>query len=144
MQRIYITPFLVFLFLLGCTAIQKTFNEHEITLKKLSSDKFGSSFQMLYNNNKSYALVVNQEKHGVMSSTSAKQFFIFNMVKQIIIYEDNIADGKIKWKDNDQIEVIFTPGIISTEDENKIYGYIYNAKLKTKTDINSLTQSPND
>jgi len=128
---------------MNCSASQKTFTEQEVILKKFSIEKYGATFHLIYNTEKSYSVVVKQEKATVQNPSPVLQFFIFDLEKEKIVFEDNLAGGKINWKSNDLVEIIVTPGIISTEDNNKIYGYIYNVKLKTKTDINSSTQNPN-
>ena len=128
--------FINLLFLINCSVSHKTFTEQEVILKKLSIEKYGTTFQLMYNTEKSYSAVVKQEKVTSQNPNPGLQFFIFDMEEEKIVFEDNIAMGKINWENNDKIEVIVTPGMISTEDNNKIHGYIYNVKLKTKTDIN--------
>jgi len=135
--------FIPLLFLINCSASQKTFTEKEVILKKLSIEKYGATFHLIYNTEKSCSVVVKQEKVTAQNPNPVLQFFIFDMGEGKIVFEDSIAGGKINWKDNDRLEVIVTPGIISTDDNNKLYGYLYNVKLKTKTDINSSTQNPN-
>jgi hypothetical protein len=135
--------FIPLFFLINCSASHKTFTEQEVILKKLSIEKYGTTFHLMYNTEKSYSVVVKQEKTTAQNPNPVLQFFVFDMGKEIIVFEDNVVGGRTSWKNNDQIEVVFTPGMISTEDNNKIYGYIYNVKLKTKTDINSSTQNPN-
>ncbi len=135
--------FITFLLLAGCLVTQKTFSEQDINLKKLSVEKFDASFHIPYNNKKSFALVVKQEKSTAKNPNPVLRFFVYEMGKGKIILEESLAAGKIKWKTNNQIEVIITPEMISTEDNNKLYGYIYNVDLGTKTDLNtqSIKQS---
>jgi hypothetical protein len=135
--------FITFLLLAGCLVTQRTFSEQDVDLKKLSVEKFGASFHISYNNKKSFALVVKQEKSAAINPNPVLQFFIYEMEKDKIIFEESVPAGKIKWKTNNQIEVIVTPETISTEDNNKLYGYIYNVDLGTKTDLNSQSIKQN-
>lgn len=135
--------FITFLLLTGCFVTQKTFSEQDVNLKKLSVEKFGASFHILYNNKRSFALVLKQEKSSVQNPKPVLQFFIYEMKKDKIIFEESVPAGKIKWKTNNQIEVIVTPETISTEDNNKLYGYIYDVDLRTKTELNSQSIKQN-
>jgi hypothetical protein len=126
------------LFLIRCSAIQTTLSDQEEYLKKLSADKFGTSFFISYNDTKSFALVVNQQKSTVKNPNPVLQFFVYDVGKSKISFEESVPAGKIKWKNNNQLEVVITPGTVSTEENGKLYGYIYNVSLGTKTDLNSL------
>lgn len=128
--------FISLLFLVGCAASQKPFAEQEAILKKLSLERFGISFQLLYNTDQSFALSIKREKAANQNPNPVLQFFVFDVAKSIIVFEDNVAGGKVRWKNSDEIEVLLTPGTVSTEDNNKLYGYLYNVKLKTKADLN--------
>jgi hypothetical protein len=136
--------FIPLLFFINCSASHKIFTEQEVVLKKLSMEKYGTTFHIMYNENKSYSVVVKQEKATAQNPNPVLHFFVFDLVEEKIIFEDNMAGGKIAWKNNDQIEVTVTPGTLSTELNNKIYGYLYSVTLKTKADKNSSSQNPSD
>lgn len=137
MLKKYFALFIFLLFLVSCAASQKPFAEQEAILKKLSLEKFGVSFRLSYNIDQSFALSIKQEKTTNQNPNPVLQFFVFDVAKNVTVFEDNVAGGKVRWKNPDQIEVILTPGTVSTEDNNKLYGYLYNVKLKTKADLNS-------
>lgn len=143
MLKKYFALFISIFFLVGCAPSQKSFTEKEINLKKLSIEKFGTMFHLIYNGEKSYSLAVKQERAAALNPNPLLQFFVFDMREEKIVFEDNLAGGKINWKTNDQVEVIVTPEIVSTDENNKIHGYIYDVRLKTKKDLNSPTQNPN-
>lgn len=128
---------------MGCSASQKTFTEQEVLLKKLAIEKYGAVFNLLYNTEKSYSVVVSQRKASLQEPNPVLRFFVYNMTKEKIVFEDNVAGGKITWINNQQIEISVTPGAISTELNNNNYGYIYNVKMNTKAKINSSSQNPN-
>ncbi|MHB8931577.1 MAG: hypothetical protein ACYC5R_13350, partial [Melioribacteraceae bacterium] len=112
-------------------------------LKKLSLEKFGTSSRLIYNSDKSYSIVVKQEKSTAKNPNPLLQFFVYDIGKDKIIFEESIPAGKIKWRNNRQFEVTITPEMISTEDSNKLYGYIYDVDLGTKTDLNSQSIKQN-
>ncbi|MHB8906719.1 MAG: hypothetical protein ACYC4T_01260 [Melioribacteraceae bacterium] len=132
-----------FLLLAGCSVTQKTLTRQESVLKKLSLEKFGTSSRLIYNSDKSYSIVVKQEKSTAKNPNPLLQFFVYDIGKDKIIFEESIPAGKIKWRNNRQFEVTITPEMISTEDSNKLYGYIYDVDLGTKTDLNSQSIKQN-
>ncbi|MHB8931267.1 MAG: hypothetical protein ACYC5R_11795 [Melioribacteraceae bacterium] len=134
---------ILFLLLAGCSVTQKTLTRQESVLKKLSLEKFGTSSRLIYNSDKSYSIVVKQEKSTAKNLNPLLQFFVFEMGRDKIIFEESIPAGKIKWRNNRQFEVTITPEMISTEDSNKLYGYIYDVDLGTKTDLNSQSIKQN-
>ena len=131
------------LFLINCAGTDNAFNKQESVLKKLSLEKFGTSFRLIYNSDKSYSIVVKQEKSTAKNPNPLLRFFAYDMEKNKIIFEESIPAGKIKWRNNRQFEVTITPEMISTEDSNKLYGYIYDVDLGTKTDLNSQSTKQN-
>lgn len=134
---------ILFLLLAGCSVTQKTLTRQESVLKKLSLEKFGTSSRLIYNSDKSYSIVVKQEKSTAKNPNPLLQFFVYDIGKDKIIFEESIPAGKIKWRNNRQFEVTITPEMISTEDSNKLYGYIYDVDLGTKTDLNSQSIKQN-
>ena len=131
------------LFLINCAGTDNAFNKQESVLKKLSLEKFGTSFRLIYNSDKSYSIVVKQEKSTAKNPNPLLRFFAYDMEKNKIIFEESIPAGKIKWRNNRQFEVTITPEMISTEDSNKLYGYIYDVDLGTQTDLNSQSTKQN-
>ncbi len=143
MRKMFFPWFITILFLMGCSSSQKTFTEKEVLLKKLSIEKYGTTFNLLYNTEKSYSVVVSQGKASLQEPNPVLRFFVYDMTKEKIVLEDKVAGGKITWINNEQIEVSVTPGAISTELNNNNYGYLYNVKMNTKAEINSSSQNPN-
>ena len=131
------------LLLINCAGTDSALNKQESVLKKLSLEKFGTSFRLIYNFDKSYSIVVKQEKSTAKNPNPLLQFFVYDMGKDKIIFEESFSGGKIKWKNNRQFEVTITPEMISTEARNKLYGYIYDVGLGTKTDLNSQSTKQN-
>lgn len=131
------------LLLINCAGSDNAFERQESVLKKLSLEKFGISSRLIYNSDKSCSIVVKQEKSTAKNPNPLLQFFVYDLRKDKIIFEESFTGGRIKWKNNRLIEVTFTPEMISTEDSNKLYGYIYDVDLGTKTDLNSQSTKQN-
>ena len=140
-HKVFISFFILF-FVVGCAGSNYSIEEREIILNKLSAVKYGNTSRPVYNSDKSFSIVYKQEKAIANNPNPFLRFFIYDMEKQEIILEDSAVGGKIRWRDNDRIEVTVTPGNISTELNDSMNGYIYNVRLKTKTSINFSTENP--
>ncbi|MCX6169619.1 MAG: hypothetical protein NTX65_09770 [Ignavibacteriales bacterium] len=135
LNKFFVSLFSI-LFLFNCAGSGAALDKQDSLLKKLSMEKFGSESQIIYNSDKSYSLVVKQEKSTVKNPNPVLQFFVYGLRKDKIVFEESVPAGRIKWITRNQIEVVVTPGTISTEDK-KLYGYIYNVDLGTKAELNS-------
>lgn len=131
LKKRFIT-FILFLFIINCSGSQKTFTEQKSILEKYAEQRYGTSFNVIYNSERSFTIVVKLEAITSRTPNPVLQFFIYDMLIEKIIFEDNVPGGKIAWNNNYQIEISYTPGMISKEDGNKVYGYIYDVRLKTK------------
>ena len=140
--KLYASLFSILLFI-NCAGSNNAFKDLEVVLRKHSLEKYGIAFSIIYNSDKSYSIVVKQEKSTAKNPNPILQFFVYEMGKDKIIFEDSVPAGRIKWKSNNQIEVTVTPEMVSTEDNVNLYGYIYNVDIRTKTGLNSKSIKQN-
>lgn len=143
MKYLFLLFSAVLFFLIGCSASPKTFKEQEILLKKISLEKYGTNFDILYNSDKSYSIVIKKEKASVQHPNPLLVFFLYNLASDKIVFEDTVAGGKIAWLNREQVEVSTVPGTVSLEHANNKFGYLYNAATESKADINSSQQNQN-
>ena len=135
MQKKYFLMFISLVFVIGCSAPEKTFKDGEIILKKLSAEKLGSPIQIFYNSDSTFALNIRQDKSSSRNPNPSLNFFVYNIKIAKIIFEDSVPAGSAAWINNDEIEVRLTPGIVSSNDANRLFGYIYNVKSGKKSDL---------
>ncbi len=136
MLKYFFIVIIVSLSAAGCAGSLKTENEKLDLIQKISAEKFGSPFQILFNKEHSFAISVKQEKKSNLNPFPRLTFFIYDFAKDKIIFEDEADRGEARWKDSDIIEVNITPGMVAASDENKPSGYLYNAKTGIKSDLN--------
>jgi hypothetical protein len=139
MYKKCLLSFIFLFFLTTCSAPTKNFPEQEEKLKTIVQQKYQSDSEMFYNDDKSFALVVKQEKQSTKNPHPFLQFFIYELGENKIIFENSNERGTVRWKNNNQVEVIIVPGIIR-EGEDNFYGYIYDARTKSKIDLNSINK----
>ncbi|PKL84397.1 MAG: hypothetical protein CVV24_00225 [Ignavibacteriae bacterium HGW-Ignavibacteriae-3] len=134
-----IIPFL--LLVIGCSVPQKSFKDAEIILRDLSAGKFGSSVQIFYNADSTFALNIKQEKSSSRNPNPPLNFFVYNFKIAKIIFEDSLSAGSASWLNNNQIEVRLIPGIVSADEGENLFGYIYNVNSGKKSDLNPAQQN---
>ena len=62
------------------------------------------------------------------------EFFVYNTGEKKVIFQDNLANGDIKWKNNYQFIVTTIPEIVKGDDEENIqnFGYTYDVIKRRK------------
>jgi hypothetical protein len=125
---------------MGCAASEKTFTERELILKKISAEKYGLRFNTFYNKDSTYALIIREEKASALNPNPALRFIVYSIGGEKIILEENLSSGHAAWIDSEQIEVRITGEVISSIEKDNFFGYIYNVKTGTKSDLNPASQ----
>jgi len=128
-------------FLTGCAGSVTTQDEHLVFLKKLASERYGTATRFIFNSDKTFSIAVKQEKASAQNTNPLLQYFVFDLEKEKIVFEDDVPGGSIFWKDNDRVEVRATPGIVQINDGNNLYGYIYNVISGTKSELNPVSEN---
>lgn len=104
---------------------QQRHSIHEFAL-----EKFGAGFEILENETKEYALVLSRSKSATQTGI---KFFIYEVLKNEIILEDQIQLGSVKWSDRYEIEIQNFPGTVRLNDtRTQKSGYRFNVKKKQK------------
>ncbi len=105
-------------------------NDHQ-QVSELAKEKYGDSFTIQENETKEFYLVSSRSKS---PTETAIKFFVYEKEKQVIIHEDFINHGSVKWDGRYKINVQKFPGIIKLNDQNKNkLGYFFNVKTGQKS-----------
>ncbi|NWF88706.1 MAG: hypothetical protein HXY50_04500 [Ignavibacteriaceae bacterium] len=106
-------------FLIGCCAKSpEIFSSGDG--EKLAAEKFGKDYSAIKNSTGNYVLYFKDE---VNKNDPHFQlfYFVFDLKKESIVLTDTLQDAKIKWLDDDHLEIRISPEIISDETEAKYY-----------------------
>ncbi len=112
----------------GCCAKHTEISKYE-KAEILAKDKFVQDYEILPNDEKSFLLCrkVSNRKDELHFTV---EYFIFDCQKEKVILEERIIDARVNWFDNENIEVIYTPEIISGDED--IQRFIINVRTKEK------------
>ncbi|MCK9426479.1 MAG: hypothetical protein M0Q21_10610 [Ignavibacteriaceae bacterium] len=101
-----------------------------LMVSELAKEKYGDTFTIQENETKEFYLVSSRSKSP--SETSIK-FFIYEKEKQLIIHEDLITLGSVKWTERYKIDIQKFPGAVKLNDQNMDkHGYLLNVKTGEK------------
>jgi len=135
LKRKVTIPFLLFLLLLcGCTAAQNKCAPRSARLRSIAAEKYGAAYQTSTNSDRHFAIVRKQEKESSLNPNPALHFFVYDMKKGVVVFEDNVGAARVRWINSRQIEVAVTPGTVSRDRADEIPGY----RVDVETGLKSL------
>ncbi len=72
-----------------------------------------------------FVLIKTQIKNRQGSPFATVRFFVYDLVKDEVVFEDAVARGTVVWQTESQLKVSSVPGIIRGEKNAGVQGYIY-------------------
>lgn len=110
------------------------FKSDQPTYKKIAEENFGNDYRTEFNKDSTYIIVFYYPKNKLMTLNPPLKFFVYDTSKKNVIFQDNLANGKIRWKNNHQFVVSTIPEIIKSDDAENIqmFGYTYDVITRRK------------
>lgn len=100
--------------------------------KQLAIQKYQKNLTYSFNSDTTLVICARQEKPTSGRPFSKVRFFVYDLNKNNIIYEDHIPMGSVRWFDKNQIELNTIPGIVSGMEDEGTRVYIVNLKTGKK------------
>jgi len=126
----------ILLVLCGCIPnkklSQKDTSNSKMTYQQIAQKKFGEKVEYKLNPNKSYALCKKMIPEPILNPNQLIEFFIYDIQKEEIIYEDKIANAKISWHNNTQLLITKQKGYITNPTDTGKWTYIFDLQSKQK------------
>lgn len=131
---------LVHLFILyllfGCISTNKLSNTEnsssKMTYQEIAKNKFGEYFKYKLNEDKSYALCQKVFPEPALRPNQLIEFFVYDIQKGEIIYENKIARAKISWYNNTQLLVVEQKGYVTDPSDTGKWTYVFDLRSKKK------------
>ena len=107
--------------------------------QSLAREKYGDGVDFVPNAMKTAVLCLKMPKPTSLLPQHRVSFFLFDLASDTILYEDNIPNGSVEWKDEFTILVNITPGNEKAEDVSPPtrHGYIYDIRIRKTRELNS-------
>jgi hypothetical protein len=96
--------------------------------------KYGQGVDFLINDTKTAVLCLKKSKSTAKNPQQQVSFFVFDLSIDSMIFEDEIVNGSVSWKDSLTVLVSTVPGIVKSEEPvaGQKSGYIFDL-LSRKT-----------
>lgn len=116
----------------GCCAPSKELASYK-SAEVLAKEKFGDEYNLAENENGKFILCykIREDKNRLHSSL---HYFVYEASQNGIIFEEKLNDSKIKWLDDQNLEITITPEVISGDDDITVF--ILNVLTKEKRKSN--------
>jgi hypothetical protein len=108
--------------------------------KSVAAQKLGPNAEFLFNEQRTAVLCL-----GKPTPTSERPqrhvfFFVFDLSSDSTIFQDEIVDGSVIWKDNFSIQVTSVPGIVKADEPPgaKPPGYIFDLRSRKTKALNAV------
>lgn len=112
----------------GCCSKSLELTDYEVVMD-IAKEKLGKNYFIEKNRSGTCYLVYRADENKSKLHTQLHYFVYENTTKKIV-YEEKLIDASVKWFDEDNIEIIFTPEIISGDEDENVY--ILNVITKEK------------
>ncbi len=129
MIKISIT-FLIMIY--GCCTPSVELSDYK-NAEKVAKEKFGVDYQLVKNTSSTFILC-SKKSEKKNQPHSILEYFIYDMSKEEIIFEEKLFDAEIKWIDDHNVEIRNNPEIVSDDD---VHIFILNVLTKEKYKSNS-------
>ena len=135
---------LSFLFVNACSSAEKETGElhtDQPSYKKIAEEKFNKDYKVESNKDSTYFIIYYSPKSKIKELNPPLKFFVYSINSRQIIFQDNLSNGKVQWKNNDELTVSTIPEIVKGGDEKnkQIFGYTYDVIKKRK--LSSLEEN---
>ncbi len=123
--------------LYGCskTASVTTASER---YKDVAINKYKEGYNFYPSVNNKYVLCTKEIAGTTMNPANHIDFFVYDIVEEIIVMEKSVDNGKVKWYSDFQIEVLSIPGNMAQGQTLDDYTKVYNLEsgaVKTKSEF---------
>lgn len=135
MRTLILNIILVILFS-GCatknqSSIKLTKNQQS-TYQQVAKEKFGEEVEFKFNSDKNYVICEKVNSKLQPNPNQLKEFFVYDITKGAIIYEDKIASAKIEWYNKSQLLITKQRGYITNPEDTGKWTYVFDLKTKRK------------
>lgn len=111
------------------TDIQKSGDQD---YKAIAIEKYGHNVAYIFNSPKTDVICLKRNKPTPQMPQHQISFFIYDLEKGEVIFEESSVDAEVKWKNDHQAQIKITPGIVSGDETPEDFIYIYDVESRKK------------
>ena len=133
--RTLLTAFL--LVFTACRAREIARSESPIAqYEVLARQKYGAGVEYVFNSSKTAILCVKKSKPTQLYPQQQVSFFVYDITDRRILFEDEIPNGSVGWKDEYSALVEVVPGTEKGEENSpRRHGYLFDLRTRKTRDL---------
>ncbi|GAB7087974.1 hypothetical protein [Marinifilum fragile] len=135
-MKTLIVNLVLIMLLFGCATKNKlngnVSESDQVTYQQVAKDKFGEEVEFKFNSNKNYVICEKVNSKSQPNPNQIKEFFVYDIINGVTIYEDKVANAKIEWYNETQLLITKQRGYITNEEDTGRWTYIFDLITKKK------------
>ncbi len=106
------------------------------TAEEVAMQELGNEYEMLWNSNKSAALITKAVETGAQRPFPTLRVLVFHAATGKVLHEDTVPKAKVRWINEEEAEITSVPGVIRNRNASTVAnGYIFNWVKKEKKQL---------
>jgi hypothetical protein len=135
---------LLLLLLVSCGSSRNEFKESEsggTLYRALAAQKYGQGVEFLSNDTKTAVVCLKKSKPTAKNPQQQVSFFVFDLSIDSVIFEDEIPNGSVGWKDNLTVLVSTVPGNEKSDEASagQKSGYLFDLRSRKTRSLDAAT-----
>jgi hypothetical protein len=133
---------LLSLLLVSCGSSRLDLKESEsqpARYQAMAFQKYGRGTEFVFNESKTVVLCLTRSKPSAIHPQQQVSFFVFDLSSDTTIFEDEIVNGSVDWKDSFTLLVSTIPGMVKSEESSagQMSGYIFDLRSRKKRSLDA-------
>jgi hypothetical protein len=125
---------------ISCGSSRRDFRESESGVahyQTLAAQMYGQGEEFSFNDARTAVLCLKKSKPTAKNPQQQVSFFVFDLAIDSVIFEDEIPNGAVGWKDDLTILVSTVPGTVKSDEglAGQKSGYIFDLRSRTTRDL---------
>ena len=117
----------------GCVT---TKHDDSVMMQKahaIARAKFQNNFEMFPNANGDFVLCTSTAKERQVVSIRPVKFFVYALKKDSLIFESELENGAVEWRNATQLSIMRIPGTITGDEGPDAFTEVYDVGTRTTT-----------
>jgi hypothetical protein len=103
--------------------------------KALAISKYETDIEYVFNESKTVVVCAQSQKRTIEKPRHSLKFFVYDVAKDRVIFEESLADGEVVWKNDHEIKITQRLGTAQKDGSNMVT-YVFDVITQKKVPDN--------
>ncbi|MCX6142866.1 MAG: hypothetical protein NTZ35_06575 [Ignavibacteriales bacterium] len=141
---LHIFPSLLLLLLVSCGSSRNEFKGSDsggTRYRALAAQEYGQAVEFLFNDAQTAVVCLKKSKPTAKDPQQQVSFFVFDLSIDSVIFEDEIPNGSVGWRDNFTVFVNTVPGNEKSDEASagQKSGYLFDLRSRKTRSLDAAT-----